>query len=237
MLCKNPCTWAVAALLALAALFGLLFGGGGGAGSSSQTPGDTDYSVILGNDLPDGARKDFITFQDNQADKNALQSALAGLTPDAAGALQAGKALQVYNTTSGYSGAASSLTSALGLGNPSLRGGNAPGGAMYDLVNNPNNNAGQTVKYGLLFAAPADLSLDDAVQQVADRVDLILEDLPESNAPATPAYTYRYVVSTSVESASAPASSGSPAAANYILVTITRIPTAGSASSSSTSAA
>ena len=119
--------------------------------------------------------------------------------------IQNGQAVQVYSTTDGYTGAASSLTNALNLANPTLQGGNAQGGAMYGLVNNPNTDAGQTVKYAVLFAAPASLDLGDAMQQVADRVDLILEDLPESNAPATPAYDYRYTVSTSVASASAPA--------------------------------
>ena len=234
MLCKNPCLWVMAGLLALAALTEVLFAGGGGAGSSSSAP-DTNYSAILEGDLPDGAKKPFITYQDNAGDQSALQTALKSLAPDAAGALQSGKALQVYSNTSGYGGVASSLTGALGLGNPTLQGGNMPGGAMNALVNNPAANAGQTVKYGVLFAAPASLGNGAALQQVADRADLILESLPESNAPATPAYNYRYVISTSVADASAPAASGSPAPATYILVTFTRIPTA--AGTASTSAA
>ena len=60
MLCKNPCLWFAAGLLALATLLGLLFGSGGGAGSSS-TP-DGNYSTILENDLPAGAKKPFITY-------------------------------------------------------------------------------------------------------------------------------------------------------------------------------
>lgn len=237
MLYKNPFTWVVAGLLALVALFGLLFGGSGGAGSSSQ-PDGTNYSTVLEGDLPAGAKKSFITYQDNSDDKTALHSALAALTSNAAGAIQSGQAVQVYSTTDGYTGAASALTSALSLANPTLQGGNAPGGAMYGLVNNPASDAGQTVKYAVLFAAPSSLDVGAAVQQVADRVDLILEDLPESNAPATPAYDYRYVISTSVESASAPASGGTPVQANFIMVTFTRIPTAaGSSSSSSSSAA
>ena len=234
MLCKNPCLWFAAGLLALATLLGLLFGSGGGAGSSS-TP-DGNYSTILENDLPAGAKKPFITYQDNSGDQSALKTALGALVPNAAGAIQNGQAVQVYSTTDGYTGAASSLTNALSLANPTLQGGNAQGGAMYGLVNNPNTDAGQTVKYAVLFAAPASLDLGDAMQQVADRVDLILEDLPESNAPATPAYDYRYTVSTSVAGASAPATSGTPVQANFILVTFTRTPTAAGSSSSSSSA-
>ena len=228
MLCKDPCAIALAVALAVAALFGFLTGGGGSSSSSSGSGGAAggDYSNILENDLPPDTKKDFITFEGNGSDQSALAAALAQLTPDAAGALTPGKAVQVYNTTDGYAGAASSLTGSLGLKSPTLQGGNAPGGASYDLVNNPNTNAGQTVEYGLLFAAPASLSLDDAVQQVADRVSLILENLPASNAPATPAYNYRYVVSATAASHDAPAASGQSAAANFILVTITRIPTA-----------
>ena len=228
MLCKNPCAWAVAIALALGTLFGLLTGGGS-SGSGSSAPAGNDYSAILADDLPDSAKKDFVTFQDNAGDKSALQTALNQLTPDAAAALQNGQAVQVYSTTSGYGGAASSLTGALGLGNPTLKGGNTPGGAYNGLVNNASSGAAQTAKYGLLFAAPASLNLNTALQQVANRVDLILEDLPASNAPATPAYSYRYNVD-------APAASGQSAVpANYILVTITRTATAGAASSSSSS--
>lgn len=235
MLCKNPCAWAVAIALALGTLFGLLTGGGS-SGSGSSAPAGNDYSAILADDLPDSAKKDFVTFQDNAGDKSALQTALNQLTPDAAAALQNGQAVQVYSTTSGYGGAASSLTSALGLVNPTLKGGNTPGGAYNGLVNNASSGAAQTAKYGLLFAAPASLNLNTALQQVANQVDLILEDLPASNAPATPAYSYRYNISTSVASHDAPAASGQSAVpANYILVTITRTATAGAASSSSSS--
>lgn len=235
MLCKNPCSAVFAALLALILVSGALMRGTGGSGSSSggaKYPSGSllngDYSTVLDNDLPPGAHKDFINYQDNDQDKAALHAALSWLTPDAAAALRQGRAVQVYNNTSGYAGAAAALTSALGLRNPTLQGGNAPGGATYYLVNEAGQNAGQTVKYEVLFAAPRDLDLADAMQQVADRVDRILEALPDSNAPDTPAYSYRYVVSTSVDTADAPAADGSSVPATFISVSITRVPTAGS---------
>lgn len=235
MLCKNPCSAVFAALLALILVSGALMQGTGGSGSSSggaKYPSGSllngDYSTVLDNDLPPGAHKDFINYQDNDQDKAALHAALSRLTPDAAAALRQGRAVQVYNNTSGYAGAAAALTSALSLRNPTLQGGNAPGGATYYLVNEAGQNAGQTVKYEVLFAAPRDLDLADAMQQVADRVDRILEALPDSNAPDTPAYNYRYVVSTSVDTADAPAADGSSVPATFISVSITRVPTAGS---------
>ena len=125
MLCKNPCLWFAAGLLALATLLGLLFGSGGGAGSSS-TP-DGNYSTILENDLPAGAKKPFITYQDNSGDQSALKTALGALVPNAAGAIQNGQAVQVYSTTDGYTGAASSLTNALTGGQRPGRGHVRPG--------------------------------------------------------------------------------------------------------------
>ena len=109
MLCKNPCSALFAALLALILVSGALMQGTGGSGSSSggaKYPSGSllngDYSTVLDNDLPPGAHKDFINYQDNDQDKAALHAALSRLTPDAAAALRQGKAVQVYNNTSGW---------------------------------------------------------------------------------------------------------------------------------------
>ena len=53
----------------------------------------------------------------------------------------------------------------------------------------------------------------------------MLEKLPATNAPGTPAYHYRYVVSTSAAGRSLPGPDGTGVPVYYIAVTVTRIPT------------
>ena len=204
---------------------------GGGAGSSSSSSSsssapDIDYSAILEGDLPDGAKKDFITFEDNSADEAALQNALNSLSAQATGSVQEGQVTPIYNTSPGYGQMVADFVSACGIKNTTLKRGNSPDGMYYYFVNNPSLDAAQQTRCAVLYAAPGSLGLEEALQKVADQMDPVLEKLPATNAPGTPAYNYRYVVSTSAAGRSLTGEDGSAVPVYYVAVTVTRIPTA-----------
>ena len=206
---------------------------GGGAGSSSSSSSssagsmpDINFSGILEGDLPDAAKKDFITFEDNSADEAALQNALNSLSAQATGSVQEGQVTPIYNTSPGYGQMVADFVSACGIKNTTLKRGNSPDGMYYYFVNNPSLDAAQQTRCAVLYAAPGSLGLEEALQKVADQMDPVLEKLPATNAPGTPAYNYRYVVSTSAAGRSLTGEDGSAVPVYYVVVTVTRIPTA-----------
>jgi len=187
---------------------------------------DINFSGILEGDLPDAAKKDFITFEDNSADEAALQNALNSLSAQATGSVQEGQVTPIYNTSPGYGQMVADFVSACGIKNTTLKRGNSPDGMYYYFVNNPSLDAAQQTRCAVLYAAPGSLGLEEALQKVADQMDPVLEKLPATNAPGTPAYNYRYVVSTSAAGRSLTGEDGSAVPVYYVAVTVTRIPTA-----------
>ena len=105
-------------------------GGSGSSSSSSSSSSapDIDYSAILEGDLPDGAKKDFITFEDNSADESALQNALGSLSAQATGSVQEGQVTPIYNTSPGYGQTVEDFVKACGIKNTTLKRGNSPDG-------------------------------------------------------------------------------------------------------------
>ena len=110
---------------------------GGGAGSSSSSSSssagsvpDINFSGILEGDLPDAAKKDFITFGDNSADEAALQNALNSLSAQATGSVQEGQVTPIYNTSPGYGQMVADFVSACGIKNTTLKRGNSPDGKI-----------------------------------------------------------------------------------------------------------
>ena len=204
---------------------------GGGASSTPTAPDtpqrpDIDFTGMLEDDLPPAAKKDFITFEDSIQDEDALQDALNSLVAEATGSIQEGQITPIYNTSPGYGQMVKDFVTARGIKNTSLKRGNTPDGMYYYFINNPTLDAAQPTKCAVLYAAPGSMGLEEAIRRVAAQVDPVLEKLPSSNMGGSPRYDYRYVVSTSAAGRSLTNEDGTAIPVYYVVVTVTRIPTA-----------
>ncbi len=174
--------------------------------------------------LSSDAKKDYIDFEDNQDD---LEDALSNMS---------------WTTTSDYTYIPKVLTEvhgwdasdtavvvddfvdALGIKNSALT-----YATMYNsLVSLRDLNAAETVKYGLLYVIDGTVDVDKALKQLAGKIEDMLEQLPNVNVSttATTRYTYDYTVSVSVVNKSLGVIDWYSGSANFIAVTVTRVPTA-----------
>ena len=99
---------------------------------------------------------------------------------------------------------------------------------MYaELVNDYNVDANETLKVAVMYVIDGTVKLDKALNQVADAVRPVIENLPNVNDDtADTRYTYDYIVSVSVENKPVSVIDWYNGSANFIAVTITRVPTA-----------
>ena len=175
------------------------------------------------------AKKDYITFADSTTDAAALKDALGNL-----GAIYtAASALPqtVMPVEKGYAGGklegldlmVKDFADALDLANPLVR----LQGAVTNLVDNFTLDQDETVKYGMLYVIDGTVDVEKAVKQVADKVDgELLKDLPNANDKTAVHYTYDYTVSVSVVNKPLTTLTNYTGSANFIAVTVTRVPTA-----------
>ena len=176
------------------------------------------------------AKKDYITFADSTTDAAALKDALGNL-----GAIYtAASALPqtVKPVEKGYAGGklegldlmVADFADALDLANPLVR----LDGAVVNLVKAPAAvGKDETVKYGMLYVIDGTVDVKKAVKQVADEVDgKLLKDLPNANEETAVHYTYDYTVSVSVVNKPLTTLTNYTGSANFIAVTVTRVPTA-----------
>ena len=190
-----------------------------------ETPTATGYSVEMASNLSDAAKKDYIAFEDNADDLTALEDALGNMS---------------WTTTAGYTlpkvatpvvdwiGADTTLmvndfVDALDIKNTSM-----DYASMWnDLTSFYNLNDAETVKYGLMYVIDGTVDENDTLEWIAGDVESLLENLPNVNTDTNVArYTYDYTVSVSVANKALDVIDWYNGSANFIAVTVTRVPTA-----------
>ena len=191
-----------------------------------EQPTATGYSVEMAENLSDAAKKDYIDFKDNADDLAALKDALGNMswTTTAGNTALPRVATPVVD----WIGADTTLmvndfVDALDIKNTSM---DYP--SMWnDLTFFYNRNGAETVKYGLVYVIDGTVDVNKALKQIAGNVESLLENLPNVNTDTNVArYTYDYTVSVSVANKALDVIDWYNGSANFIAVTVTRVPTA-----------
>ncbi len=186
----------------------------------------TGYSVEMASNLSDDAKKDYIAFEDNADDLAALEDALGNMswTTTADNTYVPKVATPVIE----WIGADTALmvndfVDALDIKNDNMN----PDWVWNDLFFYSNRNAAETVKYGLMYVIDGTVDVNKALKQIAGNVESLLENLPNVNTDTNVArYTYDYTVSVSVANKALDVIDWYNGSANFIAVTVTRVPTA-----------
>ena len=192
-----------------------------------ETPTATGYSVEMASNLSDAAKKDYIAFEDNADDLAALEDALGNMSwTTTAGNTALPKVVTPVNGWNAVDTAVvvDDFVTALDIENKAL----TYGTMRNELVSFKDLNAAETVKYGLLYVIDGTVDVNKALKQVADGIEDLLEQLPNVNVSntVTTRYTYDYTVSVSVANKALDVIDWYNGSANFIAVTVTRVPTA-----------
>ena len=187
----------------------------------------TGYSVEMASNLSDAAKKDYIAFEDNADDLTALEDALGNMSwTTTAGNTALPKVVTPVNGWNAVDTAVvvDDFVTALDIENKAL----TYGTMRNELVSFKDLNAAETVKYGLLYVIDGTVDVNKALKQVADGIEDLLEQLPNVNVSntVTTRYTYDYTVSVSVANKALDVIDWYNGSANFIAVTVTRVPTA-----------
>ena len=192
-----------------------------------ETPTATGYSVEMASNLSDVAKKDYIAFEDNADDLTALEDALGNMSwTTTAGNTALPKVVTAVNGWNAVDTAVvvDDFVTALDIENKAL----TYGTMRNELVSFKDLNAAETVKYGLMYVIDGTVDVNKALKQVADEIEDLLEQLPNVNVSntVTTRYTYDYTVSVSVANKPLDVIDWYNGSANFIAVTVTRVPTA-----------
>ena len=191
-----------------------------------EEPTATGYSVTLGDKVD--VEKDYITYQDNADDTAALQDALGNMASVSVAAnATLPQTVVPFDGNNVFGGRDSELViddfvNALDIENDNLY----LWAMRHDLVNDTEWKADDTVKYGVLYVIDGTVDVNKALAQVADEVKDTISNLPNVNYDTVARYTYDYTVSASVVNKALEPFAGYTLSANFIAVTITRVPTA-----------
>ena len=189
-----------------------------------EEPTATGYSVTLGDKVD--VEKDYITYQDNADDAAALQDALGNMASVSVAAnATLPQTVMEFDKSKVFGDSElviDDFVNALDIENNNLY-----LWAMHDsLVYDADWKADDTVKYGVLYVIDGTVDVNKALAQVADEVKNTISNLPNVNSGAVARYTYDYTVSASVVNKALEPFAGYTLSANFIAVTITRVPTA-----------
>ena len=192
-----------------------------------ETPTATGYSVEMSSTLSDAATQDYIAFDDNADDLTALEDALGNMSwTTTAGNTALPKVVTPVNGWNAVDTAVvvDDFVTALDIENKAL----TYGTMRNELVSFKDLNAAETVKYGLMYVIDGTVDVNKALKQVADGIEDLLEQLPNVNVSntVTTRYTYDYTVSVSVANKALDVIDWYNGSANFIAVTVTRVPTA-----------
>ena len=189
-----------------------------------EEPTATGYSVTLGDKID--VEKDYITYQDNADDAAALQDALGNMASVSVAAnATLPQTIMEFDKSTVFGDSElviNDFVNALKIKNPNLD--------LYtmndDLTNWADWNDSDTVKYGVLYVIDGTVDVNKALAQVAGEVKNTISNLPNVNNDTVARYTYDYTVSASVVNKALEPFAGYTLSANFIAVTITRVPTA-----------
>ena len=190
-----------------------------------ETPTATGYSVEMASNLSDAAKKDYIAFEDNADDLTALEDALGNMSwTTTAGNTALPKVVTPVNGWNAVDTAVvvDDFVTALDIENKAL----TYGTMRNELVSFKDLNAAETVKYGLMYVIDGTVDVNKALKQVAGEIESLLENLPNVNDSVVARYTYDYTISVSVANKALDVIDWYNGSANFIAVTVTRVPTA-----------
>ena len=189
-----------------------------------EQPTATGYSVEMAENLSDAAKKDYIDFKDNADDLAALKDALGNMswttTADNTIVPKTITAVHDWDVVD-TSLVVKDFISASGVKENQL-----VYNDMWNALLNNRLEDDETVKYGLLYVIDGTVDINKALKQVAGKVENLLENLPNVNVSDTARYTFDYTVSVSVANKALDVIDWYNGSANFIAVTVTRVPTA-----------
>ena len=229
---KKIASLALAGIMAVSMLAGCKDGGNSNSGSSSEnTSTASGYSKVLADNLSDDVTdKKYVTFQDNAQDETALRQSLNNLNTEALRNNSAGRVLGcIFDfEKNGYPEMIADFTDAAGFTDEDLKIGDL---AMTWYASS--NYINRTVKDGTVYVIDGAVGANEAVKQVAAKVEQYLKQLPEHNSQNAGSssvnndvYDYEYTVSVSVVNKAVNAVNWSNASVTFIAVTVTRTATA-----------
>ena len=174
--------------------------------------------------LSDAAKKDYIAFEDNADDLTALEDALGNMSwTTTAGNTALPKVIAAVHD---WDAVDTSLVVKDFIDGAGLKENQLVYNDMWNALLNNRLEDDETVKYGLLYVIDGTVREDKALKQVANRVENLLENLPNVNVSDTPRHTVDYTVSVSVANTHLDVIAWYNGSANFIAVTVTRVPTA-----------
>ena len=196
--------------------------------TTPEEPTATGYSVELAANLSDAAKKDYITYEDNADDIAALEDALGNLSStslaDKAVLPKTVSPIIDVLTTDDMKLVINDFANSAKIDNDNL----SKRDADHQLLSYFHygwKDYSETVKYGLLYVIDGTVDVNKALKQVASKIENSLEQLPNVNADTAARVTYDYTVSASVVNKALEPFAGYTLSANFIAVTITRVPT------------
>ena len=189
-----------------------------------EQPTATGYSVEMAENLSDAAKKDYIDFKDNADDLAALKDALGNMswTSTANNTIVPKTITAVHD----WDAVDTSLVVKDFISASGVKENQLVYNDMWNALLNNRLEDDETVKYGLLYVIDGTVDINKALKQVAGKVENLLENLPNVNVSDTARYTFDYTVSVSVANKALDVIDWYNGSANFIAVTVTRVPTA-----------
>ncbi len=189
-----------------------------------EQPTATGYSVEMAENLSDAAKKDYIDFKDNADDLAALKDALGNMswTTTANNTIVPKTITAVHD----WDAVDTSLLVKDFISASGVKENQLVYNDMWNALLNNRLEDDETVKYGLLYVIDGTVDINKALKQVAGKVENLLENLPNVNVSDTARYTFDYTVSVSVANKALDVIDWYNGSANFIAVTVTRVPTA-----------
>ena len=199
---------------------------GEGEGEGTTTSG---YSAVMAENVSDAVKDmDYVTFQDNNADRAALEDALGNLssTSNALGGIL-GITPMNLNSDIAWDDVDVVLTDfadALGLADPDLD----ENDMSLDYWTTSDLNMNRTIKEGALYVVDGTVDVNKAVKQIATKLSGLFDDLDEQGVVGDAEndnsiiYDYDYTISVSVVNKTLAPFAGYSVSANFIAVTVNR---------------
>ena len=189
-----------------------------------EQPTATGYSVEMAENLSNAAKKDYIDFKDNADDLAALKDALGNMswTTTANNTIVPKTITAVHD----WDAVDTSLVVKDFISASGVKENQLVYNDMWNALLNNRLEDDETVKYGLLYVIDGTVDINKALKQVAGKVENLLENLPNVNVSDTARYTFDYTVSVSVANKALDVIDWYNGSANFIAVTVTRVPTA-----------
>ena len=196
-------------------------------GSNNDGEGEgttaTGYSVQLGDVLKKDAKaifdKDYINFADNAEDETALKDALGNLGAVITGGYTVTPSVTPIDSRNGTLTSVNQVAADF-ADKVDLQ------GTFGSLAFNADLKCNTIQKAGAIYVVDGTVDMSKVVNQVADLVEKSVTSagLAENGSTSTNTYDYTYTVSMSVANKAVTVIDGYNGTANFIAVTITRVP-------------